>query len=436
MWRRPEGGRFRRFLTSLGIVIDRNLGWILLAGIVVIATWLLWALQFPAGLATFFAAIGVLVTYLLNRSQTEDHFRRRQMEERFSEILDCLANVDAGTRAGATDRLLALAQYPSGRWPSYVVYLDYPYYRRGVEQLCRALLCEKDKNVRAAIVSVLHYLTHAASTDWNTLTEVLLHEYADLNRSAFWAFLESIAAVLHRNAGRISIGDLKRIVPLARFTDTVEMDLRILALCINVPEFSSSLEKHWTIGEELHWATAAKEISTCAGRLIDTSWILAGVLRKLARYAADHRSQDLHLAEAHPMVGCFMCGVDLSECFMKGAHLQGSFLLRSYLQRSNLFGAKLHRACLHGASIEGASFRDSDLTGTWLGGLDFDTQDVPWQHQAKGFIESATLPITQPDFRDTNWHDARFEDPILIMLGRSLVDAATMEHVKASAERE
>lgn len=430
----PTGGPIRKYFVGLRITAARSAHWSVLAVFVPVAVWSLWWFNFPSALGTFYGATALLITYFLTRSQTEDHFQRRQLEERFADILDRLADNNAGLRSGAADRLVALAQQPTGRWPTFVTYADNGYYRRAVEQLCSAVMWEDNDEVIASYIGSLIWLTSVAASDWNTLTELLLPELADLNRRAFWRFLESIAQYLYPSGDENQLRDLKKLLPLVGFTDSEEMNLRILVLCWNTEDFRKKIREYISVDAEYNPAEAARTVSLSGKRLFRTSWALAGIFKTLGRYRADHTEESLSLDNVAAAAGCFMCGVDLSECFLRGAHLQGAFLLSAYLQRSDLTDAKLHRACLHGAFIQGTSFRDADLRGTWLAGLDFETPLVPMEASARGIIGPLEGELQPPTFRGTNWQEATFMDPGPTILNMPNLDVATRELVKKNAE--
>ncbi|MBI3912460.1 MAG: pentapeptide repeat-containing protein [Armatimonadetes bacterium] len=390
-----------------------------------------WWEKFPWQAAvTAVGGVVALGTFLLNRSQKQEHFERQALDTQFTDILNRFSSDRPIMRANAAIRLAEMA---AQRWPGRPADLtreNYPFFPRVASQLAAALHMEEDRAVRDEIGKALGRTAEFAKQGNQALLYVLISELADANRSAKKTFIRLLAhyCSAHEEVTDEVLRPLTNFAPfcvgerdtLACLRDLADSgDCRAAAVCraLGQARDETAAPNAPNLLEEIHSAAA---------RLKDTVHALATALRGLSDpRGVPSTAPSLRKWAREPelkLQGCFLAGANLiqaqlQEALLAGAQLQGADLWIAELQEANLFQAQLQGANLRGARLQGANLSQAQLQGAdlWrarLQGADLRGAQLDGACLFRVVVEEKiSETYRRANFTGAHWWDADFTDP-------------------------
>lgn len=360
----------------------------------------------------------------------------RALELKYADVQQRLVSQRPETRASALLDLWELARTHLAEMRE-----PYPFFHCAISYLSAALYLETERLPREQALRALTEMAMFARDNEPRLLHPLVEDLAHANRAALSALTDALAERF-APAESVSEGELRPLLPLARFTAVEEMDVAILHALLASPSCQEALTVHRALqkaGEKPKRDDAAmlQAIRTAAAGLRDTRDALAQALRALSvpedfpSEPADRR----YWKRARPLLlqGCFLAGAELGKAQIQDANLQHAWLQAATLtdaqmQNADLTGANLWKAQLiaaglQGAKLWGANLQDASLTSAHLQEADLSQTHLQGAYLIGSHLEEACLwKVTVADdkskrqhtanFTDANWWEARFTDSL------------------------
>ncbi len=334
---------------------------------------------------------------------------------------------------------------------------NYPFYRRAANQLAAALHLYKEQPARDEVRKAIRHMGQFDTSEDQPLLHLLLNSLGEANRTAFRAFLDTLA----EGAACKTPSFCKTCCLAVRICSDDGKNQQLLKAVVESEGCQAllPLKKHLT---SLGGSTGKKEaagaidgaylgrLGTAWQSLADTRDAIAELLRvrrtppamrealaktentvgpsewkELGREIGQASTKDPDLSD------CFLQGANLREAQMQGANLswaqmqgadlswaqmqgadlswaqmQGANLTRAQMQGANLFKAEMQGAFLGWAQMQGAFLSRAQMQGARLYATNFG-QDLGKEEWAR--LTSCKLGL--PDFRAWAWDDANEPRP-------------------------
>lgn len=370
------------------------------------------------------------------RKDPQQQLAYQAMELRFADIQPRLVSTVPHTRASGMLDLGELARIPEPGGEE-----SYPFFPRAVSHLTAALYLEAERAPRDEALHTLEVLAAFARDHAPTMLAQLINDLAHANRTACNTLIDALATRF-APLEQITDTELTPILPLLRLTDSQERDASLLRDLLASARCQETFAAYRSLQIESGTPNADEQrtlqaIGVAAINLKDCRDALAQALRTLphpedfptdpAKYRYWKRPQPLSLQS------CFLVNADLRKAQLQNANLQQAWLQGAnatdvQLQNADLTEANLRQtqlmvADLRDARLPKANLQDATLTIAFLQGADLSETHLQGAHLVGAHLEGTCLwkatiaddkikRIHCPDFKDANWWDACFIDPL------------------------
>ncbi len=288
---------------------------------------------------------------------------------------------------------------------------NYPFYRRATNQLAAALHLYKEQPARDEVRKAIRHMGQFDTSEDQPLLHLLLNSLGEANRTAFRAFLDTLAE--------------GEACETPSFCDTCCLGVRICSDDGKNQELLKAmiesegcqallpLKKHLT---SLGGSTGKKEaagaidgaylgrLGTAWQSLADTRDAIAELLRVRRTPPAMREA----LAKTENTVGpsewkelgreigqASTKDPDLSDCFLQGANLREAQMQGANLSWAQMQGADLSWAQMQGADLSWAQMQEADLTGAQMQGANLSRAQMQGADLSWAQMQGANLSWAQ-----------------------------------------